>query len=783
MVGPGGAGKTRLATETGRSLLERGSDGIWFVELAPLGDAADVAPAMLSALGASEFVDSIKTSPAHLPASRAATERLVEVIADRRVLLVLDNCEHLVQEVAGLVDSLLAVCPRLRVLTTSREPLSIPGEHLHQVGPLGLPPEDSETDAYPSIQLFVDRARAVRPDFAVTDANRQAIGEICRRLDGMPLAIELAAARLRALTPMQIVERLTDRFRLLTSGSRTALPRHQTLRAVVEWSWELLDRDEQAVARRLSRFSGGATLEAAEQVCSGPDLPPVAVLGVLASLVDKSLVEAAAGERSVRYRMLETVKAYGAEQLAASGELDQVRQAHTQYFVDLVRQGSKELRTGAQLQWIDRFDADNENLLDALRTAVDLGDAETAVGLVSVLGEYWNMRGRPTEAVTWFEAALAVPGPTDPVVRATTLMMYSLGTLSSGDAAVSFPKAIRGLAMVRWLGRRHRAVAEAGVGRFVNAFWAAIRRDKAGCFRELEEARTHDDPWTRNMAVMMSAMFRENEGEVEQMAADLAIALAGFRALGDRWGTALALRGLASYQGTIGDHQGARDSLVEALKLTDELGTTEGVPQLLAQSALSRAELGDEEGAVQDLQRARRLAEETGSRGGEGMAMAGLGVLARRARRLDEALELAEAAYAMLDLAAERMAPHGQAVMLAQLSRVWIARDDLANAREYGRQAVELALTTEDMPLAAGIVEALADVELLAGDAELGARTLGLATTMRGIQAIPDADVRRSRERLSEALGDEGFEAAYAAGAKLTRDEATAELRERTAPA
>jgi tetratricopeptide (TPR) repeat protein len=508
------------------------------------------------------------------------------------------------------------------------------------------------------------------------------------------------------------------------------------------------------------------------------------VLGVLASLVDKSLVEAAAGERSVRYRMLETVKAYSAEQLAASGELDKVRQAHTQYFADLVRQGSKELRTGAQLQWIARFDADNENLLDALRTAVDLRDADTAVGLVSVLGEYWNMRGRPAEAVTWFEAALGVPGPTDPLVRALTLMMYSLGTLSSGgDVAVSFPKAIRGLAKVRLLSRQHREVAEAGVGRFTNAVWAAVRRDKATCFRELEEARTHDDPWTRNMAVMMSAMFRENEGDVEQMAADLAIALAGFRALGDRWGTSLALRGLASYQGTRGDHEGARDSLVEALQLTGELGTTEGVSQLLAQCALSRAELGDEEGALQDLQRSRRLAEETGSRGGEGMAMAGLGVLARRAGRLDEALELVEAAYAMLDLKAERVAPHGQAVMLAQLSRVWVARADLAKAREHSRQAVELALATDDMPVAAGIVESLADVELLAGDAVLGAHTLGLAAAMRGIQAIPDSDVRRSHDRLREALGDDGFEAAYATGAELTRDEATAELRERTAPA
>ncbi|WP_132191640.1 MULTISPECIES: BTAD domain-containing putative transcriptional regulator [Kribbella] len=781
MVGPGGAGKTRLATETGRTLVDQTGDGIWFIELAPLGDAADVAPTLLTALGASEYVESLQTTLApKLPTRRAATERLVEVIADRRMLLVLDNCEHLVQEVADLVDSLLAACPRLRVLTTSREPLSIPGEHLHQVGPLGLPPVDSVDDAYPSVQLFVDRARAVRPDFAITDNNRQAIAEICRRLDGMPLAIELAAARLRALTPQQIVERLTDRFRLLTSGSRTALPRHQTLRAVVEWSWELLDPDEQAVARRLSLFSGGATLEAAERICSGPGLPPEAVLGVLASLVDKSLVEAAADDRSVRYRMLETVKAYSAEQLAASGEYDQVREAHTAYFGGLLRQARPKLRTGEQLQWIARLDADNENLLDALRSSVDLGDAATALKLVSVLGEYWNMRGRPAEAVSWFEAALAVPGPSDPLHRATTLMLYSLGTLSNGeDPSASFAQAVRGLASVRMLSRRHRRVAESGVGRFTNAVWAAVRRDRAGSFRELDEAREHPDPWTRYMAVMMSAMFRENEGDVEQMAADLAVALDGFRTIGDRWGISLALRGLASYQSNSGDHEGALASLTEGLRLIGELGTTEGVSQLLAQCALSRAELGDLDGARDDLHRSLRLAEETGSRGGQGIAMIGLSAVARRSGRLDEAMELAEKSYAMLDLQAERVAPHGQAMVLSQLSRVSVARGDQERARDYSRQAVELALSTEDMPLASGIVEAVADVEPLTGGDEVAARILGLAAAMRGMRTVPDSDVRRTVERLRASLGTERYETLYGEGAAMIRDEATAELRKR----
>ncbi|MFD3404292.1 BTAD domain-containing putative transcriptional regulator [Kribbella sp. NPDC058693] len=783
MVGPGGAGKTRLATEAGRTLVEQSGDGIWFVELAPLGDAADVAPAVLSTLGASEYVDLQPASfaPKHIPTSRAATLRLVEVIGDRRILLVLDNCEHLILEVAGLVDSLLASCPRLRVLTTSREPLSIPGEHLHPVGPLGMPPEDEPTDDdYPAMQLFVDRARAVRPDFALIDKNRDAVAEICRRLDGMPLAIELAAARLRALTPPQIVDRLTDRFRLLTSGSRTALPRHQTLRAVVEWSWDLLDPDEQAVARRLSLFSGGATLDAAEQICSDDRIPPESVLGVLASLVDKSLVEAAADERSVRYRMLETVRAYGAEQLNASGEYDHFRRKHTAYFSRMLRRARPKLRTGEQIQWIARLTADNENLLDALRTAIDIGSARIAVQMVAVLGEYWTMSGRPAEAVNWMRAALAVPGKSAPLDKAEALYLLALGQMSSGeDPAKSFQQMIRGLATVRWMTRRHQVLIDAGIGLFTNAVWAAIRRDKATCFRELEAAGEHHDPWVRNMGVMMGAMFRENEGEVDQMAANLTVALDGFRQLGDRFGTSMALRGLASYQASTGDHAQALESLIEALQLIEELGTTEGVAQLLGGAAMSRIELGDIDGARADLERALRLSEETGSRGGQAMAYMGLARIAYRAGALDESRDLAERAYGMLDLEAERVAPHGQASMLAQLSRTNAATGDIELAQQRNRESVRLAITTEDMPLVASVVETSVDVDVAVGETEQAARTLGMATVLRGMRSVPDGDVQRSVDRLRDALGNERYDAAFAAGAALTRDEAIAELRKR----
>jgi tetratricopeptide (TPR) repeat protein len=359
-------------------------------------------------------------------------------------------------------------------------------------------------------------------------------------------------------------------------------------------------------------------------------------------------------------------------------------------------------------------------------------------------------------------------------------MLLALGIMSSGEDPVEvMPQAIRALAMVRWLSRRHPEVTESFVGAFTNVIWAGLRRDRAGSFWALETARESSDPWTRYMAGLAAAMFRENEGDVEQMEADLELSIDGFRELGDRWGTSMALRGLASYQSNAGDHAGALRSLEEALRLIQELGTTEGVGQLIGMCANSRMELGDLEGARADLENALRMSDETGSRGGQGMALLGMARIALRAGRLDEAKELAERAYGMLDLKVERIAPHGQAMMLAHLSRIDAYRGDLESARRYNRQAVELALGTEDMPVAASVVETMADVDLLAGEAEPAARTMGIAASMRGMRSLPDADVRSTHERLHDALGNEAFDEAYEAGAALARDDAVAEVRKR----
>ncbi|MDX3641159.1 AfsR family transcriptional regulator, partial [Streptomyces sp. MB09-02B] len=402
LLGPGGAGKTRLSQEAGDAVAAAMPDGVWLAELAPVDDPANVPEAVLTALGARETV----LRGAGAEEMRVAADRqddplvrLAEHCAGRRMLLILDNCEHVVDAAARLVDHLLQHCPGLTVLATSREPLGVPGELLRPVEPLTEPH---------ALRLLADRGAAARPGFTV-DADPEAAAEICRRLDGLPLAIELAAARLRMLTPRQIADRLDDRFRLLTSGSRTVLPRQQTLRAVVDWSWELLDEDERDVLRRLSVFAGGCDLAAAEAVC-GP-----AALEALGSLVDKSLVVAAptngtgadgpgtggSAGAEMRYRLLETVLEYAGERLDETGTRPAAERAHLTYYRELVRVTDPLLRGSGQRAAIGLLELEYENIRTALRRAVAERDEQEALCLTLSLCWYWQMRDLKTEARHW----------------------------------------------------------------------------------------------------------------------------------------------------------------------------------------------------------------------------------------------------------------------------------------------------------------------------------------------------------------------------------------------
>ena len=406
LIGPGGTGKTRLSLQAATDLLETFPHSAWLVELAPISDPSLVASTTAAAL--------------NLPAEvhRPAIDMLCDYLRERELLIVLDNCEHLVGACARMADRLLHAAPKLRMIASSREALGIAGEVSYRVPSLGLPdlqnPSSFESlSQYESIKLFIDRATSAVSTFSVTNENVSAIAQICHRLDGIPLAIELAAAKIRALSVEQIAKRLDDRFRLLTGGSRTALERHQTLRAALDWSHNLLSPEEQILFRRLSIFVNGWTLEAAESVCADEStsggIRSDDILNLLEHLVNKSLVSAEEWQSETRYRVLETMRQYAGEKLIEVGESENLRERHLEYYLDLAESAAPHLIKPEQLEWLARLEAEHENMRAALEWSLGLERPRYALRLVAALGTFWVMHCYWLEGAKWLERALAKP--------------------------------------------------------------------------------------------------------------------------------------------------------------------------------------------------------------------------------------------------------------------------------------------------------------------------------------------------------------------------------------
>ncbi|OLE29728.1 MAG: hypothetical protein AUG44_03090, partial [Actinobacteria bacterium 13_1_20CM_3_71_11] len=602
LTGPGGAGKTRLAVEAARAALTTMPDGVWLVELAPVSDGGEVAQTALATLGLRDHALIARTGgPLSVEGNAEPLGRLVDALSDKAALLVLDNCEHLVEAAAAVADRILRACPRIRIVATSREPLGITGETLWPVEPLSLPPADADPATavrYPSVRLFADRAGAVRPGFAVTAADVGAVVRICRALDGMPLAIELAAARVRAMTPDELAAGLDDRFRLLTGGSRTALPRHQTLRAVVDWSWELLSDGERALCRRLSVFAGGATVEAAEAVCAGGPVRARDGLPLLAALVDKSLLVARHGPGGTRYRMLETIRAYGQERLAEAGERDALRAAHAAYFFDLAAAAEPQLRRADQLIWLDRLSADHDNLHAAVRGAVAAGDAAAAVRAVGTLGWYWWLRGHRAEGAELADAALALPGGTDDEARAVACAMGALLVLDSRQDLTRAREWFRRAAEIsaRLTGPVHPLLRLVLPLEMLLVVAEDQRRPIP--IDALDPPLDDPDPWIAATARVMRAHMQLNFGRQHAEAeADFHRSLAVFRQLGERWGIAFTLSSLAGLVAWRGEYATAAAQLTEAIALVRELRVAEDQVTFKAKLAQMHHLLGDRERA------------------------------------------------------------------------------------------------------------------------------------------------------------------------------------------
>ncbi len=408
-TGPGGTGKTRLSLQLAQELLPAITNGVWLVELAPLAD-----PALIPQTIASVF--ELRKAP-NMP----LTDILTNYLRVKQLLLILDNCEHLIAACAKLSADLLQVCPQLKIIASSREALGISGETLYRVPSLSLPDQAQVTREaigdYESVRLFVERARAVQSHFALQDSNASAVIQICHRLDGIPLALELAAARIAVFSPEEIASRLDDRFRLLTGGSRAALERHQTLRALIDWSYDLLSDEERILFRRLSVFAGGWTFEAAEEVCSAPLSPfgrgvggeGLDVLNLLTQLVNKSLVmvDADAGAAGTRYRLPETIRQYARDKLLEAGESEQVRDRHLDFFLRFAERAEPKLRSPAQIEWLERVETEFDNLRTALSWSLESGKSDHALQLAGALSYFWELRGM-SEGNKWLNEALAL---------------------------------------------------------------------------------------------------------------------------------------------------------------------------------------------------------------------------------------------------------------------------------------------------------------------------------------------------------------------------------------
>ncbi|GAA2206331.1 hypothetical protein GCM10009850_017890 [Nonomuraea monospora] len=591
LIGPGGAGKTRLASEA----AEREPGDICFVPLAPVSDAGGVPQAVLAALGIRDATLNLHERPTLDPWAR-----LVTALADRELLLVLDNCEHLVAATAELADHLLANCPDLRVLVTGREALGITGESILPVPPLRLPPvETDEPLGYPAVRLFADRAAAVRPGFVVDGGNAAHVVHICRALDGLPLAIELAAARLRTLSVADVAARLDDRFRLLTRGSRTALPRHQTLHAVVAWSWDLLDESEQVMARRLSAFVAGARPEVAERVCGLPE-------EVLFSLAEKSLVEFVDG----RFRMLETIRAFCAERLEASGEEHAVRDAHARCYLDLIMTADPLLRTAAQLEWLARLDEESGDLDAAVRWATASGQFELGMRLLAHSACYWWMRGHRTASANLAAALLAALGETRvPGLEEEYGMCVLVVAWAGGrdEPLRTRLEEVRRLLPIDYLPVRVE---------FMMMLLSMFTGPPAdfGAMQEFYMDKVSGlTPWKKALASCGHAFVLQILGRIDEALEHFEAALSGFRSIGERWGMVLVLSGLGALRQLQGDYRSAHTLADEALELARELGAATEIAEGLCRRADARFALDDAEGARADYEQAAVLSRRNGS--------------------------------------------------------------------------------------------------------------------------------------------------------------------------
>jgi predicted ATPase/DNA-binding SARP family transcriptional activator len=834
LTGPGGVGKTRLAAEAAERLAGAGSAWFagpaWFTALAPVTEPSEVPHAVLDALGLRERSIARRGSDG----GADPLDRLCAALAERDALLILDNCEHVIEPAALLAARLLADCPGVRILATSREPLRIGGESLYVVAPLPVPPAadpaaeaaadpasgrrpEADPNSFPAVRLFGDRAAAVLPDFQLDASTAGPVGQICRTLDGLPLAIELAVPWLRTLTPAQLAERLDDRFALLTGGSRTSLPRHQTLRATVDWSWQLLSAPERVLARRLAVFPGGATLAAVERVCADPrpeepptaagptagadGLPAAEVLTALSGLVGKSILtmtESSAGG-APRYRMLETVRAYALERLAEAGEAAALRDALAGYLCELAETADPLLRTADQMRWFHLLSAEQDNMHAALRWAIARDDAGTALRFVRALGYYWVQLGHG-EGDGLARAVLALTPPDRPTKRIAEarVICVMLAAGWSYDIEPVKEQLIAGIAgIAEWADDEGlhplAAMAEPLLLQFTGG-----REQVREVYDRYAAAR---DPWLRAMGMFYRAMHASEMGRLDGVEAELRVALREFRALGERWGAALVLTTLADLSDLRADHAASIAALEEAVAIGRQLNAWGDLAYIEARLALNRARIGELARARAELDQVARAAlARRGQIDIDRWVMYMRTELAWREGDLAAVVGYCQEVLTAFDAYQAIWWEPLRARVRARLAMAVLAQGDDRRCRELLAAALDAAAQWTEHPPLAAVLDACAcyvlrhadptsnadptnptnptgNAGIMAGPAEIAARLLGAAHAVRGAFDESSLDAPQARDAARTALGQAAFDAAYRSAADSTYQTAIDQAR------
>ena len=734
LTGPGGCGKTRLALQVAADLLEEFASGVWLVELAALSDPALVPQVVASALGVREEPD------------RPLLATLSDYLQPKRLLLVLDNCEHLIGACTHLAAALLQGCPNVKILALSWEVLGIPGEATYHVPTLSLPdlrrlPSLEHLTQYESVRLFIERATDALPTFTLTNQNALAVAQVCHRLDGIPLAIELAAARVKVLSVERIAERVDDRFRLLTSGSRTALPRQQTLRATIDWGYDLLSEKERTLLRRLSVFVGGWTLEAAEAVCTWDGVEEPDVLDLLTHLADKSLVVMEEQDGTVRYRLLETVRQYGREKLLAA-EADVARGRHREWCLGLAERAEPELQGPNQDVWLERLETELDNLRQALEWSKgeaggrDEGGAEAGLRLAGALLWFWYLRGYLSQGLQWLQGMLSGSSETSTSARA---------------------KALNGAGFLAWRQGEHGRAA-------------ALVEEGLALYRQL------GDGLGIAFSLNILGLVARRQGDYGRAKELLEESLALWRESGHEWGIALSLNTLGVMARQQGDYGRAMALGEESLALYRQLGDKGRIASSLSSLGLVAQEQGDDGLAVARYEEGLRIRRELGDRRGIAESLNNLGLVVWTRGDHAAARSVFEESLGIRRELGER---RGIASSLGNLGLVSWNQGDYAAARSLYEESLRIRRELGERRGITSLLESFAILASTQGQAGRAAVLFGAADALRDVISVPRPPTDRARYESAlaaarAALVETAFAAAWAEGRVMTLEQAIA---------